>query len=45
MTHTELRLTQVREGGCGCTDEGVAISWDYRVRGPEAWTLRFTRAS
>ncbi|GAA5160464.1 DUF2249 domain-containing protein [Ornithinimicrobium tianjinense] len=24
--------------------EGDAVSWDYRERGPEAWTLRFTRA-
>lgn len=25
--------------------EGEAVSWDYRVRGPEAWTLRFTRSA
>lgn len=24
--------------------EGDAVSYEYRVRGPEAWTLRFTRA-
>ncbi len=25
--------------------EGEAVSWDYRERGPEAWTLRFTRSA
>lgn len=25
--------------------EGASVSWDYLVRGPEAWTLRFTRSA
>lgn len=32
-------LAQVRER------EGEAVSWDYVERGPEAWTLRFTRVA
>ena len=25
--------------------EGDAVTWEYRERGPQAWTLRFTRSA